>query len=393
MLTKKKTLFIALPLTLIALCVGYVGIFGLSSLANPGPKLPGQTIAEADLEVETFADGLESPWGMAFLPDGRMLVTEKPGRLRIVSKSGKVSKPIKGVPEVYADGQGGLLDVALDPNFKKNSRIYLSFAELDEANAEKNSTAVLRAELKGKSLRNTVVIWRQEIKTESFGHFGSRLVFDRDGYLYVTTGERYFAMKDAQKIDNTHGKIVRITTDGAPAPGNPFLGNDLGLDEIYSYGHRNVQGAALHPETGILWAHEHGPRGGDELNLITAGRNYGWPVITYGIDYDMTKISDLTQKSGMQQPVHYWVPSIAPSGMIFYTGDRYEGWKGSVLIGSLMHMRLVRLELEGNDVVRETQMLSDIEERIRDVEQGPNGYVYLLTDNEEGRVLKLVPKR
>lgn len=392
MVIKKKTLFLSLPLAIAALCVGYVGVFGLSSLANPGPKLPGVTSAASGVAVETFASGLENPWGMAFLPDGRMLVTEKPGRLRIISQTGKVSKPVKGIPGVYSDGQGGLLDVALDPEFKSNKRIYLSFAEPAENDAEKNSTAVLRAELKGGSLANQKVIWRQEIKTESFGHFGSRLIFDRAGLLYVTTGERYFAMKDAQKLDNTHGKIVRITTDGAPAPGNPFVGNDLGLDEIYSYGHRNVQGAALNPKTGILWTHEHGPRGGDELNIITAGRNYGWPTITYGIDYDMTKISDLTQKSGMQQPIHYWVPSIAPSGMIFYTGDRYEGWKGDVLIGSLMHMRLVRLDLEGDDVVRETQMLSDLEERIRDVEQGPNGYVFLLTDNEEGRVLKLLPK-
>lgn len=387
-----KNWLIGMPLALAAISVGYVAVFGLGSLANPGPKLPGASIAESKLKIVTVADGLENPWGMAFLPDGRIVVTEKSGRLRIVDKRGRVSRAINGIPKVSSDAQGGLLGIAVDPNFSKNQRIYISFSEPSEDKPGVNGTAVLRGKLQGAMLSQTKVIWRQSPKWESDYHFGSRLVFDREGYLFVTTGERYSGMKDAQKLNNTLGKIVRITTDGAPAPGNPYVGDDTGMDEIYSYGHRNIQGAALHPETGMLWAHEHGPRGGDEVNIIRPGLNYGWPEITYGIDYDMTKISDYQAKPGMAQPLHYWVPSIAPSGMTFYTGDRYQGWKGSILVGSLAHMRLVRLTPDGEAIAEETQMLSDLEERIRDVIEGPDGYVYILTDSEEGRVLRLEPQ-
>lgn len=391
MLKSMKTWLLGVPLALVAVIAGYVAVFGLGSLANPGPKLPGETLAQSGLEVVTVAQGLENPWGMAFLPDGRALITEKAGRLRILDKRGRLSRAIKGIPEVSSDAQGGLLGIAVDPNFKKNQRVYISFSEPDASKTGVNGTAVLRGKLQGAMLTDTKIIWRQAPKWQSDYHFGSRLVFDRDGYLFVTTGERYAGMKKAQTLDNTLGKVVRITTDGAPAPGNPFLGENAGMGEIYSYGHRNIQGAALHPETGVLWAHEHGPRGGDELNIIRPGRNYGWPEITYGIDYDMTKISDFQEKPGMEQPLHYWVPSIAPSGMIFYTGERYPGWNGSIVMGSLAHMRLVRLTVEGEQVAQEVQLLSDLDERIRDVVQGPDEYIYLLTDSEEGRILRLKP--
>lgn len=389
---KTKVWLLGVPLAIVAIGALYVSAFGLSSLANPGPKLPGQTAEEADLKVVTFAEGLEQPWGMAFMPDGRALVTEKPGRLRIVDKRGRLSSPIAGLPDVVPDAQGGLLGVAIDPDFSKNRLVYLSFSEASKSNPDINSTAVVRGKLQGTLLSDAKVIWRQAPKMESNYHFGSRLVFGPDGNLYVTLGERYSGMKRSQDLDNTLGKIVRITTDGAAAAGNPFVGQDGVMDEIYSYGHRNIQGAAIHPTTGVLWAHEHGPRGGDELNIIRPGNNYGWPAITYGIDYSMAKISEFTEKPGMEQPIHYWVPSIAPSGMTFYTGDVYEGWKGSLLVGSLVHMRLVRLELDGETVTKEVQLLSDLEERIRDVVQGPDGYVYLLADSEEGRVLRLEPR-
>ncbi|MEM6682530.1 MAG: PQQ-dependent sugar dehydrogenase [Pseudomonadota bacterium] len=383
----KKLWWIGLPLATIA-----VGLaFGLKSFANPGPKMPNLTAAQAGVKVVTLARGLENPWGLAFLPNGQLLVTEKPGRLRFVDSAGTLSEPITGLPAISTDAQGGLLGLALDPNFASNQRIYMSFSEPDPDMPERNGTAVLRARLSGAALTEVTVIWRQAPKMESDYHFGSRLVFDREGYLYVTTGERYIGMKDAQKTNNAIGKVVRITTDGAPAPGNPFLQDAAGFDEVFSYGHRNLQGAALHPETGVLWTHEHGPRGGDELNIIRPGRNYGWPEITYGIDYDMSTITEYTAKPGMEQPIHYWVPSIAPSGMTFYTADKYPGWKGNILIGSLAHSRLVRLVIEGEKVMQEIQMLGELEERLRDVVQGPDGYIYLLTDNEDGRILRLDP--
>ncbi|MCI0330222.1 MAG: PQQ-dependent sugar dehydrogenase [candidate division Zixibacteria bacterium] len=356
------------------------------------PRSPTPAPVEAPVKVETFASGLEHPWGLEFLPDGRALVTERPGRLRIVSPSGRLSPPLGGVPQVYARGQGGLLDVALDPNFEKNRLIYLSYSEPGEGGTA--GTTVARGRLEENRLDSVRVIYRQAPKVSgSSNHFGSRLVFRRDGTLFITQGDRYNQRDKVQDLSNGFGKIVRINPDGTVPKDNPFIGRKNARPEIWSYGHRNVQCAALHPETGELWTVEHGARGGDELNRPEAGKNYGWPVITYGTDYDLTKIGEGTSRRGMEQPVYYWDPVIAPSGMCFYTGDAFPRWKGSVFIGSLTPGLLVRLELKDGKVTKEERYFGYLHERIRDVRQGPDGLLYLLTDNPEGRILRLSPER
>jgi glucose/arabinose dehydrogenase len=317
-----------------------------------------------------------------------MLVTERPGRLRIVDRSGRISQPLAGVPEVEVGGQGGLLDVALDPRFAENRLVYLSYAELREGGA---GTAVARGRLGEGRLEDVRVIYRQQPKVEGGNHFGSRLVFTRDGKLFVTQGDRFGYRELAQDLSNHLGKIVRIEADGSVPEDNPFVGRAGARPEIWSYGHRNIQAAAIHPETGQLWTVEHGARGGDELNHPEAGKNYGWPVITYGVDYSGLRIGEGTAKEGLEQPVYFWDPVIAPSGMLFYTGDAFPAWKGSVLIGSLRGA-LVRLQLEDGRVVREERYQEDgLGERIRDVRQGPDGLVYVLTDDGNGRVLRVVP--
>jgi glucose/arabinose dehydrogenase len=346
------------------------------------------TTQKARVRVVTVADGLDHPWGMAFLPDGALLVTERSGQLRIV-RDGEVSDPIAGVPEVRDRGQGGLLDVALDPNFATTRLVYLSYSE---AGGEGAGTAVARGRLEGARLANTQVIFRQQPKTGGGNHFGSRLVFARDGTLFVTLGERFDYRDEAQNPANHLGKIVRINPDGSVPSDNPFVGRGDGArPEIWSLGHRNVQGAAINPETGALWTDEHGPRGGDEINIPQAGKNYGWPVIGYGVHYSGAKIGVGTAKPGLEQPVYYWDPSIAPSGMAFYTGDRFAGWRGNLFVGALKYRLLVRLELDGTRVVAEERMLKDLDERIRDVRQGPDGLIYLLTDSDDGRILRLEP--
>jgi glucose/arabinose dehydrogenase len=330
---------------------------------------------------------LDHPWSLAFLPDGRILVTERPGRLRIVAADGSISAPLTGVPEVVARGQGGLLDVVLDPDHATNGLIYLSYAEPGSGGA---GTAVARARLGAGKLEEVRVIFRQDPKTGGGGHFGSRLVFAPDGNLFVTVGERQ--QRDyAQDLTRHWGKVIRIRPDGSVPSDNPFVGRGDARPEIWSYGHRNPQGAALNPRTGALWTVEHGAMGGDELNVPRPGRNYGWPVITYGLDYSGVKIGEGTAKPGMEQPVHYWDPSIAPSGMAFYTGDRYPGWRGSLFVGSLKFGLLVRLELDGERVTTEERLLEGVDARIRDVRQGPDGFLYLLTDEDEGRLLRLEP--
>jgi aldose sugar dehydrogenase len=358
--------------------------------AAQSPSAPVRT-AKADFVVETVAGGLENPWSLAFLPDGRMLVTERAGRLRLVSSDGTLSEPLSGVPKVAARGQGGLLDVALDPGFGSNRLVYLSFA--DDRGDGRAGTSVLRGRLSesGTGLETTQVIFRQEPTHTGRNHFGSRLVFDRDGNLFVTLGDRFDLRDQAQNPANHLGKVVRITSEGRPAAGNPFLGREGHRPEIWSLGHRNVQGAALNPETGELWTAEHGARGGDEINIPRKGRNYGWPVITYGVDYSGAKIGEGTAKPGLEQPVYYWDPSIAPSGMVFYTGDAFPGWRGSILVGALAGKLLSRLETDGDAVTGEERMLNALNERIRDVRQGPDGFVYLLTDAAQGRVLRLKP--
>ncbi len=339
------------------------------------------------ISIVTVADGLEQPWGLAFLPDGRMLVTEKEGRLRIVGPDGGLSEPLDGVPEVYDGGQGGLLDVALDPEFASNQLVYLSYSEPGDGGA---GTAVARAALAREKLDQVEVIWRQQPKLDSGQHFGSRLVFLPDGTLIVTLGDRnqrqYIGDMQAQI-----GKLVRINRDGTIPENNPFVGDASYSPDIYSLGHRNVQGATLHPETGQLWTVEHGSRGGDEINVPEPGKDYGWPVISYGREYSGAKIGEGTSKPGLEQPVYYWDPSIAPSGMTFYTGDKFPAWKGNLFVGALKFRLLVRLEVEGTRVVREERLLEDMGERIRDVVEGPDGYLYLLTDEDDGRLLRLEP--
>ena len=353
------------------------------------PRSPTPAPVSAPVRVQTVAGGLEHPWGLAFLPDGRMLVTERPGRLRIVGRDGRLSEPLAGVPQVLARGQGGLLDVALDPRFADNRLVYLSYAEPGEGGTA--GTAVARGRLGEGRLEDVRVIYRQQPKVVGSNHFGSRLVFARDGTLFVTQGDRYDYRDGAQDLSVGFGKIVRINPDGSVPRDNPFVGRAGARPEIWSYGHRNVQGAALHPQTGQLWTAEHGARGGDELNRPEAGKNYGWPVITYGVDYSGARIGEGTAKPGMEQPVYYWDPVIAPSGMTFYTGDAFPDWKGSIFIGSLRPGLLVRLTLADGRVAREERYLADLRERIRDVRQGPDELLYLLTDSRDGRILRVMP--
>jgi glucose/arabinose dehydrogenase len=347
------------------------------------------TTEEHSFRVVTVAGGLDHPWSLAFLPDGRMLVTERPGRLRVVGQDGRLAtEPVEGVPQVAAVGQGGLLDVALHPKFAENGWVYLSYAARDGTGV---GTEVVRGRLAGGRLVDLQPIFRMQPKSGGGRHFGSRLVFDRAGYLFVTLGDRG-EQDRAQRLDDHAGKIVRLHDDGRVPPDNPFVKQTGAKPEIYSLGNRNVQGAALHPRTGALWAHEHGPQGGDEVNVIRAGINYGWPVITYGVNYGIgTRIGEGTAKPGMAQPVLRWVPSIAPSGMAFYEGDRFPRWKGDLFVGALRDRMLVRLRLDGDKVVKEERMLQGALGRIRDVRAGPDGLIYLLTDESGGRLLRLEP--
>ena len=360
---------------------------GAGACQEAGPVKPS---GETGVEITTVAEGLEHPWSLAFLPDGRMLVTERPGRLRYVTKDGSVSEPVTGVPAVFAEGQGGLLDVALDPDFAANSTIYLSYAE--PAADGTNGTAVARARLDGQQLHDVQVIFRQQPKFASRHHFGSRLVFARDGNLFVTLGERNSQRDLAQDLGTHIGKIVRITTEGEAPGDNPFIGREGALPEIWSYGHRNLQGATLHPGTGKLWTHEHGPRGGDEINLPEPGRNYGWPVITYGREYHGPAIGEGPKKAGMEDPLHYWVPSIGPSGMAFHSGRGYAGWKGHLFVGALPAKQLVRLEIGDDGRVKREERIA-IGSRVRDVREGPDGALYLVTDEDAGQVLRVVPAK
>lgn len=364
------------------------------------PAFPGQTrapyrSADVSFDVQRVTAGLDHPWALAFLPDGALLVSERAGRLRVVSPEGKKSDPVAGVPKVAARGQGGLLDVALDPAFADNQRIYFSYSEPREGG---NGTAVMRARLvrEGASARleEPSVIWRMQPTLDSDKHFGSRLVFARDGKLFVTTGERSImaGRVQAQRLDSAFGKIIRIEPDGSIPKDNPFVGREGALPEIYSYGHRNVQAAALHPDTGRLWVVDHGPRGGDEINVIEPGKDYGWPTITYGIEYSGGKVGEgKTAAPGMEQPLYYWDPVIAPSGMVFYTGALFPAWRGSLFVGGLAGKHIARLTLEGNRVVGEERLLAG-RARIRDVRQGPEGALYVLTDASDGEISKLVPK-
>jgi glucose/arabinose dehydrogenase len=375
------------PTRLAAILAGLALLVG-PALAQEAPRSSTPRAVKLAAKVTDVAVGLEHPWGVALLPDGRFLVTERPGRLRVVHPDGRLSAPLRGVPAVWASGQGGLLDVALGPGFAQDRLVYLSFAEAGGGGA---GTAVARGRLGEAGLEGTQVIWRQQPKVEGTSHhWGSRLVFRPDGTLFVTTGDRYGHRERAQDLSTAIGKIVRINADGSVPPDNPFVGRAGVLPEIWSYGHRNVQAAAL-DAGGELWTVEHGARGGDELNSPQPGRNYGWPVITYGVDYSGARIGIGTTHPGMEQPVFYWDPVIAPSGAAFYSGRAFTDWRGDLLVGSLRPGLLVRLRIAGGRVAQEERYLADLGERIRDVREGPDGAIYLLTDSSRGRLLRVEP--
>lgn len=342
---------------------------------------------KADFRVVEVTGGLSHPWALAFLPDGTMLVTERQGQLRRVAGGRLVAEPVRGVPRAYAAGQGGLLDIALDPAFASNARVYLSYADVDPTG---NTTRVARARLADDGLHELEVIFDGVPRARGALHFGSRLAFGPDGMLYLTMGERNERNR-AQDLGDDGGKVLRIAPDGTIPADNPFVGQPGARPEIWSYGHRNPQGLAFRPGTGQLWEHEHGPRGGDEVNLIRKGANYGWPVITYGIEYTGGAIGDGTEKAGLEQPLWYWVPSIAPSGMAFYAGDAFPGWQGDLLVGALAAQLLSRLTLDGERVVAEERLLAGALGRIRDVRVGPDGLVYLLTDEDAAGLYRLEP--
>ena len=343
---------------------------------------------EHRFRVVRLVEGLDHPWSLAFLPNGSMLVTERPGRLRVVRGGKLEAQPVAGLPEIAEHGQGGLFDVVLHPRFAENRLVYLSYAG---RGADGVGTELARGRFTGTRIDNVEVLFRQSPKGNSGRHFGGRIVFDRAGFVYLTLGDRG-EMPRAQRPDDHAGAVIRLHDDGRVPQDNPFVGRAGWKPEKYTLGNRNPQGAALHPKTGELWTQEHGPQGGDEVNVIRAGVNYGWPVITYGANYGTgTKIGEGTHKAGMAQPLHYWVPSIAPSGMAFYTGDKFPRWQGDLFVGALKDQMLVRLRLDGEKVLREERLLRGVLGRIRDVRDGPDGYLYLLTDSSDGVLARLEP--
>ena len=360
-----------------------------AALAAPAIVRAQQVLrsSKASYSLRMLTLDLEQPWGMAFLPDGRLLITERPGRLRIFANGRLERAPVGGLPKVYARGQGGLLDVCLHPDFARNARLYLTYSGEGEGGA---ATVLARAEFRNNALVGVQPIFEALPRTSGGLHFGSRVVFDRAGLLYVTCGERY-QMQRAQNLADLGGKVVRLRDDGTVPPDNPFVGREGARPEIFTYGHRNPQGMAMHPATGRIWLVEHGPRGGDELNLLKAGANYGWPRATHGIDYSGSTISPNKSLPGMEDPVRVWVPSISPSGLAFYTGDRFPNWKGSVFTGALSDNALIRIELDGDRYVGEERLLVDLLPYIRDVRQGPDGLLYVVTHTDSGGLYRLEP--
>jgi len=339
------------------------------------------------MRLSTLSLGLVQPWSIAFLPDGRMLITERPGRLRVFANGKLEPTPLAGVPKVAATGQGGLLDVCLHPNFARNRVLYLSYSA---EGAGGNATTVARAELGDGGLQGVAVIFEALPRAAGGLHFGSRIVFDRAGQMYVSTGERYNRPR-AQSLADPAGKIVRLNDDGSVPPDNPFVGRAGVRPEIFSFGHRNPQGLAMHPVTGRIWEVEHGPRGGDELNLLKAGANYGWPLATHGIDYNGSIISPNKSLPGMEDPLRVWTPSISPCGLCFYTGTAFPGWKGSLFTGGLSAYALFRIELDGERYVDEERLIEGRLPYIRDVRQGPDGLIYLVTHSDDGGLFRLDP--
>jgi len=398
-----------ISLTVLAACpLGYAAAADTPSTSNASPetrerngkdytpafknqtRAPGMK-SDIALDVKPVAEGLQNPWGFEFLPDNRILVTERAGNLRIVGTDGKVSEPLTGLPTVFYQGQGGLLDVALDPQFVTNKTIYWSYSEPREGG---NGTALAKGVLTDTAVEKVQVIFRQMPTFNSNLHFGSRIVFAPDGKLFLTLGERSMpeSRVHSQDLNSHFGKVVRINTDGSVPKDNPFVGRNDAKPEIWSYGHRNVQAANLDLR-GRLWTIEHGPRGGDELNRPEASKNYGWPVITYGIEYAGPKIGNgITAKKGLEQPVYYWDPVIAPSGMIFYNGNLFPQWQGDLFVGGMVSMKLVRLKLQNDKVVGEEWLLQDLGKRIRDVKQGPDGAIYVAADGGSSSILRIAPK-
>lgn len=367
-------------------------ILSVISLTFLACGVHAQTLHDSEhytLRITPIASGLEYPWGMDFLPNGDILVTEREGRLRII-KQGKLQKqPIKGLPEnIIVAGQGGVLDVAIHPYFNENKLIYISYAGRGVGGA---GTEILRAQLNANKLENVEIIFRVEPKTVGTAHYGSRLLFANDGTLYISTGDRYHGLQEAQNPENHLGTLIRLNDDGTIPQDNPFSQHESYKPEIYSYGHRNIQGLALRPEDQSIWLHEHGPKGGDEVNKIKAGANYGWPYITYGIDYSGTIISDKTEAPGMEQPVIHWTPSIAPSGMTFYNADKFPKCKGNLFVGALADRDVRRLAMSGDEIIAQEILFDDIG-RVRDVTEGPDGFLYLLIDSHEGSVLRVEPE-
>lgn len=379
----------------LAACSAILGLCASGALASPFPVAEPLPKASARaLTVETVSEGLEFPWALAFLPGGGYLVTERPGRMRVINEAGLLGPALRGMPLVAATGQGGMLDVVLDKDFAKNRRIFFCFSEPDAKDRALNSTALASATLDvgDNAIKDLKIVFSQKPKLRSSLHFGCRIAQDSQGMLFLALGERSSYKEQAQMLNSHLGKIVRIKPEGGAAPGNPLLGKPDALPEIWSWGHRNVQAVTL-TAGGKLWAVEHGPQGGDEINLVQSGKNYGWPVITYGENYGGGRIgAGITQQVGMEQPVHYWVPSIAPSGIAELTSDRYgPQWKGSLFIGSLKFQRLHRLQLQGDKVVQDEILLPDLKARVRDVRQGPDGLLYLLTDSPDGKLLRVKP--
>ncbi|MDP2294193.1 MAG: PQQ-dependent sugar dehydrogenase [Pseudolabrys sp.] len=346
------------------------------------------------LKVDAIATGLAHPWALTFLPEGRMLVTERPGRMRVVTRDGVLSEPLAGVPRVLATGQGGLFDVLLDRDFTRNRTIYFSYAEPFDGGGR---TAVARAQLElgaKPALAAVTVIYRQHGGLSRGNHFGGRIAQSADGNLFVTTGDHFSGRDKAQTLDNDLGKIIRITPEGAAPKDNPFASRGGARAEIWSYGHRNPQGLAINPADGSLWEQEHGAMGGDEVNLIAPGKNYGWPLVSHGTNYDGSKVgTGAATAPGIEAPLFHWTPSIAPSGMTFYSGDLFPAWKGNLFNGALKFQLLSRLEIKGGRAVNEERLLQGLGERIRDVRQGPDGALYLLTDSSAGSILRVAPAK
>lgn len=371
--------------------MNFRGLIAVTALLIAAPASANDYQTEkGNISVSIVASGLDQPWGLDFLPDGRMIVTEKPGQLRIITLDGKISPPVKGVPRVDDSGQGGLLDITLHPKFKTNRMVFVSFSEQGPGGT---STAMASGRLSADctALENARTLFSQQPKVPGGRHFGSRVIFAPDGTVFLTTGDRG-KRHDAQKLGSHIGKVIRLTADGQVPTDNPFIGKIGALPEIWSYGHRNIQGAAIHPATGKLWTIEHGPRGGDEINIPAAGINHGWPLVSHGIEYSGAIIGDgLKTKAGMADPVYIWTPVIAPAGMTFYNGGLFPAWKGNLLIGGLRAGAIVRLELDDDKIVHEERLIRQIGDRIRDIAVGPDGAVYAITDSANGKILRITP--